>query len=80
MERRSASLIITETQSKTAIRYHRTSLRLGTAKRNLQGAKAAEHVGKRQWSYTLPGNVNCCSHYGDLYGPSCTIAKQRTHM
>ena len=38
--------------------------------KNLQIINAGEGVEKREPSYTVSGNVNWCSHYGEQYGGS----------
>ena len=38
--------------------------------KNLQTIKAGEDVEKREHSYTVGGNVNWYSHYGEQYGES----------
>ena len=38
--------------------------------KNLQTIKAGEDVEKREHSYTVGGNVNWYSHYGEQYGDS----------
>ena len=36
--------------------------------KSLQTRNAEEGVEKKEASYTVDGNVNCCSHYGEHYG------------
>ena len=69
MKRCSTSLIIREMQLKTAMRYHLTLVRMAIIK-NLQTVNAGEGVEKREPSYTVGGNVNGYSHYGEQYGGS----------
>ena len=38
--------------------------------KNPQTINAGEGVEKREPSYTVGGNVNWCSHYGEQYGGS----------
>ena len=38
--------------------------------KSLQAINAGEGVEKREPSYTVGGNVNWCSHYGEQYGDS----------
>ena len=40
------------------------------SKKNLQTINATEDVEKREPFYTVGGNVNWCSHYGEQYGGS----------
>ena len=64
MKRCSTSLIIREIQTKTTVRYHLTLVRMAIIK-NLQIINAGEGVEKKETYYTVTGNVNCCSHYGE---------------
>ena len=66
------SLIIREMQIKTTTRYHSILVRMAVIK-NLQTMNAGEGVEKREPSYTVGGNVNWYSHYGELYGGSLKI-------
>ena len=63
----STSLIITEMQIKTTMRYHLTPVRMGIIRKS-QTTNAGEGVEKREPSCTVGGNVNWYSHYGQQYG------------
>ena len=67
MKRCSSLLIIREMQIKTTVRYHLTPVRMASLK-SPQITNAGEGVKKREPSYTVGGNVNWCSHYGEQYG------------
>ena len=69
MKRCSTLLIITEIQVKTAMRYHLTLARMAIIK-NSQTVNTGEGVERREPSYTVGGNVNWYSHYGQRYGDS----------
>ena len=66
MKRCSILPITREMQIKTIMRYHLTPVRMAIIK-NLQTINAGEGVEKREPSYTVGGNVNWCSHYGEQY-------------
>ena len=69
MKRYSTSLIIREMQIKTAMRsISRQSECLRS--KSLQAINAGEGVEKREPSYTVGGNANKYSHYGEQCGDS----------
>ena len=49
--------------------FHPTPVRMAIIK-NSTIINAGEGVEKRESSYTVGGNVNWCSHYGEQYGGS----------
>ena len=65
----STTLIITEMKIKTTVRYHLTLVTVAMSK-NPQTINARESVDRREPSYTVGGNVNWYSHYGEQYGGS----------
>ena len=52
---------------KTTMGYHLTLVRIAIIKENVQVINAGEDVEKREPSYTVGGNVNWYSHYGEQY-------------
>ena len=56
-------------QIKTTMRYHFTPVRMAVIQ-NLQAINAGEGVEKREPSYTVGGNANWYSHYGEQRGDS----------
>ena len=66
MKRWSTLLIIKEMQIKTTMSYHLCQLEWPLSK-NLQTINAREGVEKREYSYTVGGNVNWYIYYGEEY-------------
>ena len=66
-ERCSTSLFIREVQIKTT-----SHLTEWLSSMNPQTTSAREDVEKREPSCIGSGTVNCCNHYGKLYGGSST--------
>ena len=60
-------LIIREVQIKITIICHCTSLRVAINKKKTN-VKCCQDVEKRKHLYTVGGNVNWCSHYGNRNG------------
>ena len=61
-------------QIKTKMGYHVTPVRIAIIKqKNLQKLNAGQDVKKRKHFYTVGGNVNWQSHYGEQYGGSLKI-------
>ena len=69
MKRCSTSLIIREMQIKHVMRYHFTLVRSHHQKKSINNKYWRECVEKDP-SYTVRGNVNWYSHYGEQYGGS----------
>ena len=69
MKRCSTSLIIREMLVKTTMRYYLTPVRMGFIKKSTI-INAGEGVEKGEPSYTVGGNVNLYSHYGEQHGGS----------
>ena len=80
MKRCSTSLIIGEIHTQTTVRYHLTLVRMAIIKKNLQTINSGESVENREPFYTVDGNVNWYSHYGEQYGDSLRNLKQSYHM
>ena len=54
-------------QVKTTMSYHLTPVRMAVTKKNPQTTNAREGVERREPSYTVGGDVNWYSHYGEQY-------------
>ena len=70
MRKCSASLAIRE----TTMRYHLTPVRMGRITRQ-ETTNVGEDAEKRESSCTVGGNVNWCSHSGELCGGSSKSQK-----
>ena len=71
--------IIRERQTKTIMRYHLIPIIMAIIK-SLQKINSGEGVEKKELSYTLGGNVNWCSYYGEQHGGSLKNLKESYHM
>ena len=67
MKRCSTLLVIREMQIKTIMRYHLIPVRMTMIKKS---ANAGEDMERREPLYSVGGNVNWSSHYGEQCGGS----------
>ena len=65
-------------QVKTTMRYHLHHPDWLSSK-CLQTINAGESVKKREHSYTVGGNVNCCNHYGKQHA-GISKKKKKTEL
>ena len=66
MKSGSALLVIKEMHTEITMRYHLTAVRMAIIK-SLQIVNAGEGVEVREPLYTVTGNVNWGSHFGEQY-------------
>jgi len=76
---REALLIIREVQIKATMRHHLELVRMAM-KKSLQIINGGEGVEKREPWYTVGGNVDWYSHYGEQYGMPLKTKIKSYHM
>ena len=76
---REALLIIREVQIKATVRYHLELVRMAM-KKTLQIINGGEGVEIREPCYTVGGNVDWYSHYGEQYGMPLKTKIKSYHM
>ena len=80
MKRGSTSLIITEMQIKTKMRYYHNTGQEGYYAKKIKAINAGEGVARREPSYTVGVNAKYYSHYGAQCGDSLKNWHYNCHM